>query len=65
MERRITTLTIFSIVVMTLGAFLAGMNDLEFNLRGYIWMFLNCLATSVSSIAFNQSLFNDLLPVHF
>lgn len=31
---------------MTLGAILAGMNDLEFNIVGYIWMIINCLFTA-------------------
>ena len=35
-----------SVLIMTLGAILAGMNDLEFNLVGYFWMFINCLTTS-------------------
>lgn len=39
-------LTIASILTMTLGAVLAGMNDLEFNLVGYVWMCINCLFTA-------------------
>ena len=31
---------------MTFGAILAGMNDLEYNLIGYIWMAINCLLTA-------------------
>lgn len=39
-------LTIVSILIMTLGAILAGLNDLEFTFYGYMWMILNCLSTS-------------------
>jgi GDP-mannose transporter len=31
---------------MTLGAVLAGMNDLEFSLIGYCWMAVNCVFTA-------------------
>lgn len=31
---------------MTIGAILAGMNDLEFTVIGYFWMIANCLCTS-------------------
>lgn len=31
---------------MTLGAILAGMNDLEFSLVGYVWMAINCCFTA-------------------
>jgi GDP-mannose transporter len=31
---------------MTLGALLAGVNDLEFSFVGYFWMIMNCLSTS-------------------
>jgi len=39
-------LSILSVIIMTVGAILAGANDLEFDLRGYIWMILNCITTS-------------------
>lgn len=45
-HRRASWLTIASILTMTLGAVLAGMNDLEFNLVGYIWMAINCVFTA-------------------
>jgi len=32
--------------MMTIGAILAGMNDLEFTVVGYFWMISNCLCTS-------------------
>lgn len=43
---RSSWLTLLSIFTMTLGAVLAGMNDLEFNFVGYCWMAVNCLFTA-------------------
>jgi len=45
-QYRASWLTIASILTMTLGAVLAGANDLEFNLVGYIWVAVNCLFTA-------------------
>lgn len=42
----VSYLTIASVVLMTLGAVLAGANDLEFHALGYFWMVLNCLCTA-------------------
>jgi hypothetical protein len=35
-----------AISVMTIGAYFASVNDVEFNVTGYIWMSLNCLLTA-------------------
>ena len=35
---------------MTLGAVLAGMNDLEFTWVGYMWMIINCLFTAAYTL---------------
>ena len=40
----VTPAIIGSFVVMTAGSLLVGFTDLEFNLRGYVWMSMNCLA---------------------
>jgi GDP-mannose transporter len=42
----VSNLTVISILVMTAGAALAGLNDLEFSWIGYFWMIMNCLSTS-------------------
>jgi GDP-mannose transporter len=42
----VSYLTVASIVLMTIGAILAGANDLEFHALGYFWMILNCLCTA-------------------
>lgn len=39
-------MTIAAIAIMTLGAIMAGINDLEFNAIGYFWMGVNCLFTA-------------------
>ena len=39
-------LTLLSVLIMVVGAVLAGANDLEFNLYGYLWMAINCFFTS-------------------
>lgn len=38
---------IFAVMLMVLGAVIAGMNDMEFNLYGYFMVVLNNVATSV------------------
>jgi GDP-mannose transporter len=35
-----------AISVMTTGAYFASVNDVEFNVTGYVWMSLNCLLTA-------------------
>ena len=42
----VTVFTVLSVLVMTLGAVMAGANDLEFNLVGYFFMAINCLCTA-------------------
>jgi GDP-mannose transporter len=42
----ISTLTVVAVLIMTIGAIMAGLNDLDFNLRGYIWMIVNCFCTA-------------------
>lgn len=39
-------LTLISVLIMVIGAALAGANDLEFNFLGYVWMGINCLFTA-------------------
>jgi GDP-mannose transporter len=43
---RVTYVTITAILMMTIGAIMAGFNDLEFSFVGYCWMAVNCLCTS-------------------
>ena len=38
---------IFAVMLMVLGAVIAGMNDIEFDLYGYFMVILNNVATSV------------------
>ncbi len=35
-----------SIAVMTIGAYFASVNDIEFNVMGYLWMSINCFFTA-------------------
>lgn len=42
----VTYLTVAAVAIMTIGAVLAGANDLEFHAVGYMWMILNCCFTS-------------------
>lgn len=43
---RVSVIAILSIFIMTFGAILAGLNDLEFSYLGYFWMILNCMFSS-------------------
>eukprot|EP00045_Choanoeca_perplexa_P016583 m.224806 g.224806 ORF g.224806 m.224806 type:complete len:340 (-) comp17300_c0_seq2:80-1099(-) len=43
-DQTVTTAIIGSFAMMTLGSLLVGFTDLEFNLKGYLWMCCNCLA---------------------
>lgn len=42
----IGVLVVLSLAVMTVGAYFASVNDLEFNFLGYFWMSTNCLFTA-------------------
>eukprot|EP00730_Choanoeca_flexa_P012503 TRINITY_DN4336_c0_g1_i1.p1 TRINITY_DN4336_c0_g1~~TRINITY_DN4336_c0_g1_i1.p1 ORF type:complete len:320 (+),score=61.25 TRINITY_DN4336_c0_g1_i1:140-1099(+) len=66
---------IFSFGMMTLGSILVGFTDLEFNLRGYVWMCCNCLAqtgyvlymrqakTTTKLSEWGMSFYNNLLCI--
>jgi GDP-mannose transporter len=41
----VTYLTVSSILIMTLGAIMSAVHDLEFNFYGYCWMIANCVIT--------------------
>lgn len=41
-----STLTVVAIATMTVGAVMAGANDLEFTAVGYFWMTINCAFTA-------------------
>ena len=47
---------------MTLGAILAGFNDLEFSLVGYCWMAVNCLCTSAYTLYMRYASTSIKLP---
>ena len=42
----VSVLSITAIFIMCVGAAFASANDLEFNLIGYFWMFVNCICTA-------------------
>lgn len=42
----LSLLIILSVSLMTMGAVMAGLNDLQYTFKGYVWTGLNCLFTS-------------------
>ena len=70
-----SSLVVVSFVVMIVGAVLAGSADLSFSLPGYLWMSVNCFATSsyillmkratktLSLSKFGMVFYNNLLSV--
>lgn len=46
-----------SVLVMIVGAVMAGANDLEFSAVGYFWMVMNCVFTAGSSSALDRRCF--------
>ncbi len=59
---RVTTLTIVAIVIMTVGAAMAGANDLEFTPVGYFWMTVNCVFTAAYVLYMRYASTNINLP---
>jgi len=59
---RVSWLCILAITVMTVGAILSAMNDLEFNLYGYFWIFMNCIFTSLYVLYMRFASTNIKLP---
>jgi GDP-mannose transporter len=47
---------------MTLGAVMAGANDLEFNLVGYLWIAINCVLTAAYVLYMRYASVNINLP---
>ena len=43
---RISWIAILAIFLMIIGAFFAGINDLEYNFNGYFWIMLNCIISA-------------------
>jgi GDP-mannose transporter len=68
-------LTLLSVLIMVVGAALAGVNDLEFNFLGYVWMAINCAftagyvlymryaSTSIKLPRFGMVYYNNLLSM--
>jgi len=64
-----------SLVIMFVGSMVAGLNDLEFNLAGYIWMGSNCVVQTAYSLyqkkaikdtgfnEFSASYYNNILAI--
>lgn len=46
-NEQITSLMVVALIIMAIGAIFAAINDVEFNLIGYIWMIINCCFTAV------------------
>ncbi|KAK9768508.1 GDP-mannose transporter into the lumen of the Golgi [Basidiobolus ranarum] len=42
----VTSWMLVSFILMILSSLVGGWNDIEFNLEGYIWMFVNCLSSA-------------------
>lgn len=71
----LSVLTLLSVLIMVVGAILAGANDLEFNLYGYVWMAINCVftasyvlymrfaSTSIKLPKFGMVYYNNLLSM--
>jgi GDP-mannose transporter len=57
-----TMVVVVSIMLMTLGAVMAGLNDLEFSLIGYCWVAVNCLCTSSYTLYMRYASTNIKLP---
>ncbi len=54
--------TAFAIILMTVGAIMAGANDVQFSWVGYFWMVLNCLLTSSYTLYMRYASVNINLP---
>lgn len=71
----VTVLTIAAVLVMTFGAIMSGLHDLEFNFWGYFWMVINCFctasytlymrfaSTSIKLPKFGMVFYNNLLSI--
>jgi len=58
----VSWLTVVSIATMTIGAVMAGANDLEFSLVGYFWMAINCGFTASYVLYMRYASTNINLP---
>jgi GDP-mannose transporter len=54
--------TAFAIILMTVGAIMAGANDIQFSFIGYFWMVSNCLLTSSYTLYMRYASVNINLP---
>ncbi|ORX87636.1 GDP-mannose transporter into the lumen of the Golgi [Basidiobolus meristosporus CBS 931.73] len=43
----VTNWMLMSFALMILSSLVGGWNDIEFNLEGYIWMFINCISSAL------------------
>ena len=76
-NEQITALMVVALVIMAVGAIFAAINDVEFNLVGYIWMGINCCLTAayvlymryasdyITMTRFGMVFYNNLLSVVF
>jgi len=52
---------VFSLFLMVFSALVGGLTDLQFSLRGYIWMFLNCASTAAYVLYLRHAMKNTQL----
>ena len=45
-NEHVSALSLLAILIMTVGAVFAGLNDIEFHWMGYFWMLTNCVMTA-------------------
>ena len=45
-NERISTVAMGAVAAMSLGALMLGFNDMDFNIKGYIWMTLHIISTA-------------------
>jgi GDP-mannose transporter len=72
---RLTPLMLTSFILIIASSILGGLSDLQFNLRGYFWMFSNCASSAayilymracikkVSFMDFDTVYYNNLLSI--
>ncbi len=61
-DEHVSALSLLAVLIMTVGAVFAGLNDIEFHWIGYFWMITNCIMTASYTLYMRYASRNIKIP---
>lgn len=61
-NEQVSALSLLAVLIMTIGAIFAGVNDIDFHWVGYFWMISNCIMTASYTLYMRYASRNIKIP---